>query len=132
MRIQSISVTVKKLLPPAPVIVTSRSPDCRLRSDATWASSALRPRNDVLAAGRRATLATSLVIEQFLRAVNAKDLDTMARLFGTRDGSIRNRDPKQQVEDRGQLRPREITAAFSALDGERRIWSSTNRFTGGL
>jgi hypothetical protein len=45
-------------------------------------------------------LATSLVLEQFLRAVNAKDLDTMARLFGTRDGSILNRDPKQQVEDR--------------------------------
>lgn len=50
--------------------------------------------------GPAPALATSLVIEQFLRAVNAKDLDTMARLFGTRDGSILSRDPKQQVEDR--------------------------------
>ena len=50
--------------------------------------------------GAAPVLATSLIIEQFLRAVNAKDLDTMARLFGTRDGSILKRDPKQQVEDR--------------------------------
>lgn len=50
--------------------------------------------------GPAPALATSLVLEQFLRAVNAKDLDTMARLFGTRDGSILHRDPKQQVEDR--------------------------------
>ena len=46
------------------------------------------------------SLASSLVIEQFMRAVNSKDLDTMARLFGTRDGSIAQRDPRQQVEDR--------------------------------
>jgi hypothetical protein len=50
--------------------------------------------------GAAPSLATSLVIEHFLRAVNAKDLDTMARLFGTRDGSIALRDPRQQVEDR--------------------------------
>jgi hypothetical protein len=45
-------------------------------------------------------IATSLVIEQFLRAVNANDLDTMARLFGTRDGSVLRRDPKRSVDDR--------------------------------
>jgi hypothetical protein len=50
--------------------------------------------------GAAPALATSLTIEQFLRAVNGKDLDTMARLFGTRDGSIALRDPRQQVEDR--------------------------------
>jgi hypothetical protein len=46
------------------------------------------------------SVATSLVIEQFLRAVNEKDLDTMARLFGTIDGPITLRDPKKDVDNR--------------------------------
>jgi len=45
-------------------------------------------------------VATSLVIDQFLRAVKSNDLDTMARLFGTRDGSILERDPRDQVDSR--------------------------------
>jgi hypothetical protein len=45
-----------------------------------------------------AEVATSLVIDQFLRAANSNDLDTMARLFGTRSGSILKRDPKEQVD----------------------------------
>jgi hypothetical protein len=45
-------------------------------------------------------IAASLAIEQFLRAANATDLDAMARLFGTRDGSILQRDAKRNVEDR--------------------------------
>jgi len=43
-------------------------------------------------------VATSLVIDQFLRAANSNDLDTMARLFGTRSGSVLKRDPKEQVD----------------------------------
>ena len=46
------------------------------------------------------SVATSLVIEQFLRAVNASDLDTMARLFGTVEGPIVKRDPKKDVDNR--------------------------------
>jgi hypothetical protein len=46
------------------------------------------------------SVATSLAIEQFLRAVNAKDLDTMARLFGTVDGPITRRDPKKDIDNR--------------------------------
>jgi hypothetical protein len=44
----------------------------------------------------------SLVVEQFMRAVNSepKDLGTMGRLFGTKDGPIISRDPKAQVEQR--------------------------------
>ncbi|MGH7130077.1 MAG: hypothetical protein ACREIV_16010, partial [Planctomycetaceae bacterium] len=38
--------------------------------------------------------------EQFLRATNAKDLDTMARLFGTVHGPIVERDPGDQVDNR--------------------------------
>lgn len=61
---------------------------------------ASQPSGPRMVGGAAPALATSLTIEQFLRAVNAKDLDTMARLFGTRDGSIALRDPRQQVEDR--------------------------------
>jgi len=43
-------------------------------------------------------VATQLVIEQFLRAVNSNDLDTMARLFGTVDGSVLNRDARADVD----------------------------------
>jgi hypothetical protein len=43
-------------------------------------------------------VATSLVVDQFMRAANSNDLDTMARLFGTRTGSILKRDPKDQVD----------------------------------
>lgn len=46
------------------------------------------------------TVGATLVVERFLRAVNANDIQTMARLFGTRDGSISNRDPQQEVEQR--------------------------------
>ena len=42
----------------------------------------------------------SLVVEQFMRAVNAKDLARMSQLFGTKDGPISSRDSRQQVEQR--------------------------------
>jgi hypothetical protein len=50
--------------------------------------------------GSQPSVATSLVIEQFLRAVNAKDLDVMGRLFGTKQGSIVKRDERRNVEAR--------------------------------
>lgn len=43
-------------------------------------------------------VATSLVIEQFLRAANENDLDTMARLFGTVNGPNVGRVPKDQLD----------------------------------
>lgn len=42
----------------------------------------------------------ALVVEQFLRAVNANDLDAMARLFGTRQGPIVRLYDRKQVDDR--------------------------------
>jgi hypothetical protein len=44
----------------------------------------------------------ALVVEQFMRALNSepKDLATMGRLFGTKEGPIADRDPKAQVEQR--------------------------------
>jgi hypothetical protein len=43
-------------------------------------------------------VATSLVIEQFLRAANENDLDTMASLFGTVNGTNIGRVPKDQLD----------------------------------
>ncbi len=47
-----------------------------------------------------ANVAASLVVDQFLRAANSNDLDTMARLFGTREGSELKRDPKDLIDKR--------------------------------
>lgn len=54
----------------------------------------------MIATGTQPPIASSLVIEQFLRAVNARDLSAMARLFGTVEGPITKRDPVQNVETR--------------------------------
>lgn len=43
---------------------------------------------------------SSLVVEQFMRAANAKDLDAMARLFGTKDGPVFGKWPKDEIEKR--------------------------------
>lgn len=53
--------------------------------------------------GAGASLGPTLVVEQFLRAANTRDLDTMARLFGTTDGPIVRRDTRQNVERRMYL-----------------------------
>src|SRR5512144_2246895 len=55
-------------------------------------------------------IAPQLSIERFLRAANcvsnpncatkAQDIETMGRLFGTRDGSVLTRDPRSDVEQR--------------------------------
>lgn len=42
----------------------------------------------------------SLVLERFLRAANANDLETMSQLFGTKDGSVLRRDNRADVEQR--------------------------------
>ena len=53
-------------------------------------------------ASNASNLGPSLVVEQFMRAVNSepKDLATMGRLFGTKEGPIGGRDPRAQVEQR--------------------------------
>lgn len=48
--------------------------------------------------GAPSGVAPALIVEQFLTAANSKDLTTMGNLFGTRDGPISRRDPKQNVE----------------------------------
>jgi len=47
-----------------------------------------------------ADVAPVLTVERFLRAANARDYETMARLFGTKAGSVLDRDPRPEVERR--------------------------------
>jgi hypothetical protein len=42
----------------------------------------------VIAPGEAASVAPMLSVERFLQAANARDLDSMARLFGTSDGAV--------------------------------------------
>jgi hypothetical protein len=49
---------------------------------------------------REATLAPQMTVERFLRAANQNDLDTMAALFGTRDGSITRSWNRREIDDR--------------------------------
>lgn len=46
------------------------------------------------------TLAPAMVLERFLSAANTNDLDTMAQLFGTREGPWARTVSKQQADDR--------------------------------
>jgi len=60
-------------------------------------------KEQVVSGGRSAAnLGPSMVVEQFMRALNSepKDVALMARLFGTKEGPIGDRDPKVQVEQR--------------------------------
>lgn len=50
--------------------------------------------------GRPTVLDPSASAERFLRAANGEDLQTMAQLFGTSDGSVLLRDRHAEVEER--------------------------------
>ncbi|HLU26076.1 MAG TPA: hypothetical protein VKZ58_10275 [Longimicrobiales bacterium] len=66
-------------------------------------------------------VAPALVIERFLQAVNAQDLETMARLFGTEEGSILNRDPRPEVEKRMYTLALILRHQDYRLEGERPV-----------
>ena len=59
-------------------------------------------KEQVVSSGNAANLGPAMVVEQFMRALNSepKDVALMARLFGTKEGPISQRDPKVQVEQR--------------------------------
>ena len=79
----------------------------------------------------------SLTIERFLQAASAvtqlsagggqgsermaDEIETMARLFGTTDGSILNRDPRDEVEQRMFLIARILEHTDYELAGERAV-----------
>jgi hypothetical protein len=60
-----------------------------------------------------------LAVDQFLKAVNAKDLQAMSTVFGTKDG------PARETMDRTELEKREvILACYFAHDGARILGES--------
>lgn len=48
-------------------------------------------------------VAPTMTIERFMRAVNQKDLNTMARLFGTREGPVTKTWTAKEVDERMQV-----------------------------
>ena len=44
------------------------------------------------------TVAPALTVERFLQAANARDLETMSRLFGTHDGPIADSGSREEIE----------------------------------
>jgi hypothetical protein len=51
-------------------------------------------------APREPGLAPTMTIERFLRAANQNDLDTMAALFGTKEGSVARSWSRKEIDDR--------------------------------
>jgi hypothetical protein len=51
-------------------------------------------------AGMDTSVGPALTVERFLRATNQNDLDTMASLFGNRDGSVTRVWSKKEVDER--------------------------------
>ena len=51
-------------------------------------------------AGASSPVGAALTIERFLAATNQNDLDTMASLFGTRDGSVTRTWSQKEIDER--------------------------------
>jgi hypothetical protein len=51
-------------------------------------------------AGVDRSVGPAMTIERFLRATNQNDLDTMASLFGTRDGSVTRSWSQKEIDER--------------------------------
>jgi hypothetical protein len=51
-------------------------------------------------AADQTAVAPTMTIERFLRAANQNDLDTMATLFGNREGTIAQNWPRQEIDAR--------------------------------
>jgi len=63
--------------------------------------------------------APQLAVDQFLKAVNAKDLQAMSTVFGTRNG------PARETMDRSELEKREIILACYFTHDSSRILGET-------
>ena len=52
-----------------------------------------------VATSTQSDIAPTMVVESFLRAANSNDLDTMMKLFGSKDGPFEGTRPKKEVDD---------------------------------
>ena len=62
-----------------------------------------------------------LVVERFLQAANATDLDTMTKLFGTAEATIEELDGRQQAEQRMYLLARLLQHQDFTVQGQRAV-----------
>jgi hypothetical protein len=63
-------------------------------------------------------LGATLVVERFLRASNANDLDTMAQLFGDREGPFNRMGSKKENDDRMFVLATVLRHTASQIKGE--------------
>ncbi len=66
----------------------------------------------------RTTLGATLVVERFLRAANANDLDLMAELYGTKEGPYNRMGTKKDLDDRMFLLATVLRHSGSQIKGE--------------
>ena len=66
-------------------------------------------------------VAPALTVERFLRAANARDLETMSHLFGTDDGPIGDTGNRQEVELRMDLIAEILQHTDYEIASERRV-----------
>ncbi len=64
------------------------------------------------------TLGATLVVERFLRAANANDLDQMAELYGTREGPFNRMGSKKEIDDRMFVMATVLRHSASVIKGE--------------
>lgn len=76
-------------------------------------------RNADAAAGANSGLAPTMIVERFLRAANQNDLDTMASLFGTRDGPVSRSWSRQESDERMFLLASLLRHTDYTVTGER-------------
>lgn len=71
------------------------------------------------AAAADSGLAPTMIVERFLRAANQNDLDTMASLFGTRDGPVSRSWSRQEADERMFLLASLLRHTDYTVTGER-------------
>jgi hypothetical protein len=74
-------------------------------------------------------VAPSLVVEQFLKASNSKDIETMGKLFGTKEGPYWSRFPHKEVEQRMFAIATELRHSDYKVDSEQMVPGRTNEAT---
>lgn len=74
-------------------------------------------------------VAPGLVVEQFLTAANAKDLNRMASLFGTKDGPVNQKWDKQELEQRMFLFANVLKHDDYKIEGEALVPGRSNEAT---
>jgi hypothetical protein len=77
----------------------------------------------------QAVVAPTMTIERFLRAVNQNDIDTMARLFGTREGPIQLTWGRKEIDDRMVLLASVLRHSDYAIGSEEMVPGRRNEAT---